>query len=233
MTTQEARLEQNLHPEGLTAGQEAFADSLLRFGLVMFGDRKIKFHKQHPEAPLSPIYIDLRPLRRLPDEKREALRLYRDQLVKLDFDLIADVPTAGTPFASSLSDRFVKGMITPRLDNKQYGSGAQIDGLLSQDKGMTAVLIDDLITDGNSKIEAVNILRQNGIKVNDVVVLIDRNQGGREELEKEGIRLHASMTLDQMLDYYARTGKITQEILAHTKKGLVKITKFIEKTKSR
>ena len=72
--------------------------------------------------------------------------VYEELIRPLQFDLLADVPTAATPLVSSLSDRLGVGMVTPRTDAKTHGSGASIDGLLNSDQGKRAVLIDDLVT---------------------------------------------------------------------------------------
>ncbi len=93
----------------------------------------------------------------------------------LQFDLFADVPTAITPIVSILSHVTGIPMVTPRTDKKTYDSGAQIDGSFS--KGDTAVLIDDLITEGDSKFPAIGVLEGSGVSVKDIIFLVDREQG--------------------------------------------------------
>ena len=78
-------------------------------------------------------------------------------------------------------------------------------------KGKVAVLIDDLVTMADSKLEAVSILTAQGVRVNDVVVLIDREQGGQQQLAAEGLALHSALTMNQMLKYYVRIGKISPD----------------------
>jgi len=176
----EANRGQEVHPEGLTEAQEALSTQLFEVGAMKFGNFKLKLHDKNPEAPLSPVYIDLRVLRRFPEAKAAAVRVYEELVQPLRFDLLADVPTAATPLVSSLSDRLGVGMVTPRTDAKVHGSGAKVDGLLESDNGKTAVVVDDLVTRADSKLEAVNVLKDNGVNVTDVVVLIDRKQGGEE-----------------------------------------------------
>lgn len=204
---------QFLNQESMIETRERLLWQLFDAGAIKFGDFKLKLHDQNPEAPLSPVYIDLRVLRRLPEVKRTAIDLYQELIHPLRFDLLADVPTAGTPLVSSLSDRLGVGMITPRTDVKAHGTGAKIDGFLDSDRGKTAVLIDDLVTIADSKLEAVKILKDSGVKVDDVVVLIDREQGGREQLATQGLILHAALTMKGVLDFCVRKGKIS--ILNH------------------
>ena len=146
----------------------------------------------------------------------------------LEFDLLADVPTAATPLVSSLSDRLGVGMITPRTDDKAHGTGAKVDGLQQSDKGETAVLIDDLVTRADSKLEAVNILRGNGVSVRDVVVLVDRKQGGGEQLAAAGYRLHSALTMGQMLEFYTRAGKITPDVYKDVTQRLEALNQFLK-----
>lgn len=139
---------------------------------------------------------------------------------------MADVPTAATPLVSSLSDRLGVGMVTPRTDAKVHGSGAKVDGLLETDKGKTAV-VNDLVTRADSKLEAVNVLKENGVVVKDVVVLVDRKQGGAEQLAAEGYALHSALTMDQMLQFYATTGKVNQEVYHDAVQRLQALNQFL------
>ena len=215
------------HPEGLSPVQEELALKLYQIEAVKFGRFKLKLHESNPEAPMSPLYINLRMLRRDVEVKTAAVSVYGEMLSLLEFDLLADVPTAATPLVSSLSDLTGVGMITPRTDNKNYGSGAKVDGMLPTDVGLTAVLIDDLVTGAHSKVEAADVLIANGISVRDVVVLVDREQGGQAELDEKGLRLHSAFTMQQMLDLYARTGTITQEQYRETVDGINNMNAFL------
>lgn len=178
------------------------ARHLLRCGAVKFGEFRLKLHEKNPDAPLSPIYVDLRMLRSFPWAMREV----RDLLCHIvekgarKPDLLADVPTAATPIVALMSDKLNLPMVTPRLADKSYGSGARIDGVFQS--GQRALLVDDLITRADSKLEAVAVLTEAGLRVEDVLVLVDREQGGREELAKHGMRLHAAFTLRELLEYY-------------------------------
>jgi len=215
------------HPEGLTEAQEELSLQLFKVGAVKFGDFRLKLHDKNPEAPLSPVYVDLRVLRRFPEAKGAAVDVYEELLRPLKFDLLADVPTAATPLVSSLSDRLGVGMITPRTDAKTHGSGAKVDGLLESDRGKVAVVIDDLVTRADSKLEAVNVLRKNGVSVKDVVVLIDGKQGGEEQLAAEGYALHSALTMTQMLEFYARVGEISQETYRDSRQRLEALNQFL------
>jgi len=215
------------HPEGLTDAQENLSAQLFDIGAIKFGAFKLKLYDVRPEAPLSPIYIDLRILRRFPQAKLAAVDAYQELASNLKFDLLADIPTAATPLVASLSDRLGIGMITPRMDPKGHGTGAKIDGFLDSDKGKVVLLMDDLVTKADSKLEAAQVLIQNGLIVNDVVVLVDREQGGREELAEKSLKLHAAMTMTKMLDFYARIGRINANERASIGKQLQGLNEFL------
>ena len=70
-------------------------------------------------------------------------------------------------------------------------------------------MLDDLITTGGSKLAAIEPLEAAGLKVQDVVVLIDREQGGGEDLARAGYNLHAVLCLSEMLDTLVEAGHIS------------------------
>jgi uridine monophosphate synthetase len=128
-------------------------------------------------------------------------------VLKHEPDFVADVPTAVSPIVGAISCSFNLPMISPRIDAKSHGVKGKLEGVANP--GSTAVLVDDLITQAHSKIEAVSLLREHGLKVEHVVVLIDREQGGAEELMRHGCSLHAAVTLRPMLDIYVSERRIT------------------------
>ncbi len=213
----------------LTKFQELLIHKLYEIGAIKFGEFRLKIHDENPEAPLSPIYIDLRILRRFPEAKKIAIDVYLELLKPLKFDLLADVPTAGTPLVSSISDRLDIGMITPRGDSKKHGSGAKIDGFQEEDKGKIAVLIDDLVTHADSKLTPAQTLKDHGLIVKDIVVLVDREQGGKDQLAKNNYTLHSAFTLNQMLDSYLKNNSITKVEYERIQEGIAKIAEFLEK----
>src|SRR3989344_2147519 len=206
------------NPEGMTRSQKELADALFEIGAIKFGAFKLKLHEKEPNAPLSPIYVDLRVLRSSrPEVKSLICGVYLDLMKDLQFDLFADVPTAITPIVSLLSNMTGIPMITPRGE-KGYGSGAQIDGVYKH--GQTAVLVDDLITKGQSKIGPAGLLKKNGVNVKDIVVLVDREQGGTQDLADQGYRLHSAFTVSNLLRYYLRSGQIDQQKYNETRSYL-------------
>jgi len=200
----------------LSVAETGLADALFNINAVRFGAFKLKLHKQNPEAPLSPVYIDLRVVRSHPRVMTEIVEKFRQMSLGLKFDCFADVPTSATPIVAVLSYLTGVPMITPR-ETKTHGKPGNIDGAFQP--GQVVLLCDDLVTKAGSKLEAIKTLEANGLKVNDVLVLLDRGQGEKEELKRAGYNLHAAFTLLQLLAHYANTYKITskkyEEIMAY------------------
>lgn len=192
----------------MTEEQKALASDLFEIEAIKFGAFRLKLHERVPDAPLSPIYIDLRILRSFPKTLRKAVETLKELITGLKFDLLADIPTAATPFAAILSYEMEIPMISPRKDEKTHGLSRRIDGVFQH--GQTVLLLDDLITKADSKFEAIRALQENGLHVHDVVVLVDREQGGAQQLEEAGYHLHTIFKLGELLQYYIIIGKLDQ-----------------------
>lgn len=186
--------------------KDELALKLFDIGAVKFGEFRLKLHEKEPEAPLSPIYIDLRVLRSFPRVMYMAVRLYEEMIADAAFDIIADVPTAATPIVAILSFRMGVPMVSPRLTEKKRGAVGSIDGVFGV--GQRVLLVDDLITKADSKLEAINVLEDNGLTIDGVAVLLDREQGGVEVLERSGYTCRTAFSLRGLVALYAEVGKI-------------------------
>lgn len=197
----------------MTAQQE-LALSLFAAGVIQFDFEKgwrLKLHEEHPDAPLSPFYIDLRLLQSRLKAKQKAVVALIDQARGLKYDYLAGIPLGAIALVSSMADKLGKPQITPRTDEKTHGQVRKIDGVF--EKGKVALVVDDLVTRADSKLEAIEILETGGLIVKDVVVVFDREQGGDEQLAKKGYTLHAALKIKPTLRFYAKVGKITQKQL--------------------
>jgi uridine monophosphate synthetase len=100
-------------------------------------------------------------------------------------------------------------MIYPRKEAKDYGTAKQIEGVFNA--GDKILVIDDLITTGASKLEAIAPLEAAGLKVSDITVLVDREQGGKKELSEKGYSLHSVLSMSEMLKLLKDSKKISIE----------------------
>jgi uridine monophosphate synthetase len=211
----------------LPSAQSQLTLALADMGAIRFGEFTLASGKK------SPIYIDLRLLVSRPAILRQVARAYAD-LLRRDLDMgsgptapgttspavrLAAIPYAALPIGTAVALEMGLPLIYPRLEVKAHGTARPIEGEF--EVGERAVVLDDLITTGGSKLAAIEPLEAAGLQVEDVVVLIDREQGGREELEAAGYRLHAVLRLGEMLDLLLEAGRIRteqrEEVLSYLK----------------
>jgi len=143
----------------------------------------------------SPFYVDLRRVASDPKVLRLAGKAYAQLMQDLDFDRVAGIPVAALPLASAASLETGTPMIYPRIPPKAHGTGNNIEG--EWKKGERALLLDDLITTGKSKQEAIEVLRGEGLVVTDLVVLLERGVAGRRDMESAGVKLHAFAQIEE------------------------------------
>jgi uridine monophosphate synthetase len=176
------------------------ADDLLRLGCVIFGEFTLKSGKQ------SPIYIDLRRLVGDPAALARAATAYAGLLRPLRFDRLAALPYAALPIGTAVSLQGGWPLVYPRKEAKEYGTKAAIEGIYQTDE--TVAVIDDLVTTGESKFEALEKLQAAGLRVTDIVVLINRGADDTAFSER-GLRLHAVLDLRELLAHWLQIKAIT------------------------
>lgn len=173
------------------------------------GEFALKLHEQIPSAPLSPIYINLR---NLPENILNQIGIVLSEIqTEIKPDFCTGIPEAGIPLVNAYS-KTTKIPIVDIFSKIQTDEGRKIVGNNNETNIHGKIrLIDDLVTKAGTKFEAVEAARNAGYDVLDILVIIDREQGGVAQLAEKGIVLKSALTLSQLLNYYLETGKITQD----------------------
>ncbi len=180
---------------------------LIKNNAIKFGDYILTSGKK------SPYYIDLRLTLSSPitmDWICNALtRIILKEIAREKIDKILGVPTAGVPFATLVSQKLNLPLIYYRQARKEHGVRKKIEGIL--DRNDRVLLIDDLITTGKSVIEAAEVVRDQGGVVNELVVLLDREQEGVQVLRNNRIEPHFLFKISDSMAWLHSVGLIKDE----------------------
>lgn len=196
-------------PRPAPSARVSLARALVHTGCVRFGSFTLK------SGLTSPIYIDLRRLAGDPALLARVAASMLPLLRGLSFDRLAALPYAAMPIGTAVSMLGGWPFVYPRKEVKEYGTKVPVEGPYAE--GETVVLLDDLATTGGSKVEAAERLAAAGLRSQDVVVLIDRQSGAREDLAARGLTLHAVFTMAELLEIWTFHGDIEPEQAARVR----------------
>ena len=174
-----------------------------KLGIIKFGRFTLK------SGIKSPFYVDLRPLASDPKILKLLANYLLDMLPLDNFDLICGVPYAALPMATAMSLESYLPLIIKRKEAKQYGTKKILEGIYKP--GQNCLLVEDVITSGASLLETIPEIENEGITVSDIVVVLDRQQGGREMLEKKGFRVHSLFTISDVCTILKDEGHLTDD----------------------
>lgn len=181
---------------------------------VKFGTYTLKYGMR------TPIYVDLRITVSYPS----VLDLVGELMWKtidhdtVPCDVVCGVPYGALPVATCLSVRQNIPMLFRRKEVKGYGTRKLLEGKYKP--GDACIIVEDVIVSGQSIIETAEALRSSGLHVTDAVVFLDREQGGRQILQREGITLHSVIDITKLLEILHNEGKINSKIVEEVKEFL-------------
>ncbi|MEQ8321750.1 MAG: orotate phosphoribosyltransferase [Rhodospirillales bacterium] len=183
--------------------------------------KAVNFRPQEPymltAGWASPVYIDCRWVISFLDARRRIIDMGAEMLSEntdmTSVDMLAGGETAGIPYSSWLSEKLSKPMLYVRKKPKGFGRNAQIEGSMAE--GAKVILVEDLATDGGSKINFVEALRGAGAVVEDIFVVFFYGAfpGADETFENMGVKLHYLATWQDVLEEATRGGDFPQETL--------------------
>lgn len=170
----------------------------------------------------SPVYVDCRKIISFLDEREfimnEALNYFEKNKIK--FDLVAGGETAGIPYAAIISEKIKKPMVYIRKKPKGFGRNQQIEGNFKEKE--KAILIEDLATDGGSKVVFVEAMRKAGLIVNDIFVIFYYDIFNLENsvLSKLNVNIHSLCTWKDIISVIEKKNSYKENDIKNLKKFL-------------
>lgn len=174
---------------------------LHKIGAVKFGSFKLK------SGLTSPFYIDLRLIISFPNVVQLISQMLVQAVTDLRFSLITGIPYTALPIAAVVAQKLSRPLIYQRKEPKAYGTANSIEGVYKE--GETCLVIDDVMTTGESKIELADVFTKAGIKIQDFVIIVDRSFNGQAFLNERGFNLVSLVTISEMVEILLSEKKIS------------------------
>ncbi len=184
------------------------AGALFRSGCLKFGSFRIK------SGALSPYYIDLAGLLSSPHELCSIAGIAADQIRRImaaeRIDKLASIELKGALILPSIGCQLDLPCVVVRKEDKAYGATGRTAGA-EVHRGDRILFFDDVISEGLSKVEGIKPLEELGAEVSNIMVVIDREQGGRENLEKLGYKVRSLARISELVKSLRKTRNISEE----------------------
>ena len=191
-----------------------FATFLYKNDVIKFGNFTLASGKD------SSYYIDLRLVPSFPHQFRKMVKNLQNLIIEKigldDFDSLASVPTGGLVVTSALAIETVKPLIYVRNKPKEHGTTKSIEGKTSA--GMKVVMVDDVMTTGTSVLNGIKQLKESGLSISDVFVIINRLEGANKVFSDMGVQIHQLTDILEITNILFQEKLISKEIFEKIKK---------------
>jgi len=177
----------------------------------------------------SPVYVDCRRIISFPKERQKLMKMALQVLENtIPFDAIAGGETAGIPFAAWISELMSLPMIYVRKKPKGFGQNKRIEGLVEPNQNI--LLVEDLATDGGSKMSFVNAIREAGGNCTTCFVIFHYGifKKSLEQLKAQNVSLIELATWKDILNVL-KERKVPQYEIDSVKKFLSNPDEWIQK----
>lgn len=180
---------------------------------------KLKAVSLNPSKPfryasgiLSPVYTDCRVIIGYPEERNQIRDLYIEVIKnsRIEFDIVAGTATAGIPHAAWIAEKLDKPMIYVRGKAKDHGKENLVEGPL--DKGQKVIVIEDLVSTGESSINSVTAIRNLGGEVSHVFSIINYGlEKAKNNFSEHQLSLESLTDFGSVLTTAEQMGYINEE----------------------
>ncbi|CAB50015.1 orotate phosphoribosyltransferase [Pyrococcus abyssi] len=174
--------------------KEELVKLIIDSGCIKFGHFILTSGKE------SNYYIDIKSLITNPKALKLIAKMIKEESRKLgiEYDKVAGPELGAVPIATALSLETDKPLLIIRKKKKEHGTGKLIEGEISP--GDRVLLVEDVTTTGGSVIRAAKILKEHGAEVVGIFVVVDREEGARENIEKEGFKLYPLVLVSDLFE---------------------------------
>jgi uridine monophosphate synthetase len=183
------------------------ADALYRSRCLKFGAFRIK------SGALSPYYVDLACLISSPKDLYTVAEIAACEIKNImavaRIDKLASIELKGALILPSIGYQVNLPCTVVRKEEKAYGVMGRIAGS-EVTKGDNILFFDDVLSEGLSKIEGIRPLEELGAKIVHLMVVVDRQQGGREKLEKLGYIVHTLAKISEIVKCLLENGQVSR-----------------------
>jgi uridine monophosphate synthetase len=184
------------------------AGALYDSGCLKFGTFRLK------SGVLSPYYIDLASVLSSPKHLCKladiASQRVKQIAAKDRIDKLATIELKGALILPSIACRTNMPCVVVRKETKSYGATGRTAGS-DITRGERILFFDDVVTEGLSKVEGIKPLQELGAIVEHILVIVDREQHGKEKLEKFGFKVHALAKITELAHTLVKDSKISKE----------------------
>ncbi len=190
--------------------------------LFLWRHKAVQVNEKEPfrlaSGEFAPIYINCRLVIAFPSTRDILIGLARHlcQERHLECDCVAGGETAGIPFAAWLAEKLNKPLVYVRKKRKDYGGGQLLEGIAQGE----VLLVEDLMTDGGSKIGFIEGIREAGCTISDCLVIVDREQKGAQKLAEMGVTVHSLVGLSTCLEIGQAMGLLSKDSFQEVKRYL-------------
>lgn len=192
----------------MSNGVSEIADALVSSGALKFGKFKLK------SGVTSPYYIDLTWLLSSPRDLRRIVKAVVEKVREIssptEIDKLASIELKGALLLPLVASKLNMPCIVVRKESKKYGLIGRIAGGKVKE-GERILFFDDVVTNGKSKLEGIKPLEQLGAEVDRILVVIDREQGGKENLREMGYQLESVTTISRVIRELSKSKTVPKD----------------------